>query len=162
MANYGRPDYSKAGSARDVADELRRALRAASTVSTDVSGAAGNTVGSLTGSSIIAVVQDGRILGTTVDDIGTVIGGGGGLPATSAGSVDFGSGAYSATTTFGDATVTPTSHIAIMVRREDDEGEWDALTFQYFCESGSLTVRCIANPGPVAGIRDFRYVVFPS
>lgn len=86
VGNYGRPDYSKAGSARDVADELRRALRAAGTISTDVSGAAGNTVGSLTGSSIIAVVQDGRIFGTTVDDIGTVIGGGsgGGLSASAA------------------------------------------------------------------------------
>lgn len=87
MGNYGRPDYSKAGSARDVADELRRALRAAGVVSTDVSGAAGNTVGTLTGSSIIAVVQDGRIFGTTVDDIGTVIGGGsggGGLSASAA------------------------------------------------------------------------------
>lgn len=78
MANYGQPDYSMAGGKRLAAEQSRRALRSASTVSADVTGAAGNTVGSLTGDSIIAVIENGRIFGTTVDDIGTVIGGGGG------------------------------------------------------------------------------------
>lgn len=152
-----RPDFSNAGPARD---EALRAERRQRLLVDGVANPGGNLAGSLSTSSTLAVIEGGAIKSATIADVGALLGGG--LPATSAGSVDFGTGAYSASTTFADATVTPTSHVAIMVRREDDEGEWDALTFQYFCEAGSLTVRCIANPGPVAGIRDFRYVVFPS
>lgn len=119
---------------------------------------AGNTSGTLSGSSTIAVLDGGKILSATLDDIGAVIGGGGGGTYT-AGSVDFGASGWSATNEILDGTVDNTKAILIVPKDADGEAAWDGIVYSCKTFAGRFTVNAVAVPGPVSGVRSFLYTV---
>lgn len=117
---------------------------------------AGNASGSLSGSSTIAVLDGGKILSATLDDIGGVIGGGG---TYTAGSVDFGASGWSATTEILDGRVESTKSILIVPKDTDGEAAWDGIVYSCETFSGRFNVHAVAVPGPVSGVRSFLYNV---
>lgn len=123
--------------------------------------------------ALLALKQDLLVSGTNIKTINgaSVLGSGdltvsGGATWTET-EIDFGSAApqTDATFTVTDATVTPSSMIAVVpsgkvaTGRVGDDWAWDSITFAALPASGSFTVYAYANPGPVKGKRKIQYQV---
>ncbi len=75
----GNPTRERAGERRVAITQARRNAAMTAAISDTVLSPAGNAAGlPVDGSTMLAVLQDGKLLSVTVDDVGAVIGGGGG------------------------------------------------------------------------------------
>jgi hypothetical protein len=155
----GNPTRERAGERRVAIQQAQKTTSLVrDNLSPGVVDPAGNNAGSLSGSSTIAVLNDGKILAATLTDIGAVIGGGGGGTYT-AGSVDFGASGWSATTEILDGTVDNTKSILIVPKDTGGEAAWDGIVYSCEAFSGRFNVHAVAVPGPVSGVRSFLYTV---
>lgn len=127
---------------------------------------AGNVSGSLSGSSTIAMLDGGKILSATLDDISGVIGGGGGLTwraqEVNLGSVPTMGGRFTVSfpgATVGQGAIVVDYPAELSNGELGDRCEADGMTLQGICASSDQLTIYWRSTGPLAGLR---YIAFTS
>lgn len=126
---------------------------------------AGNVSGSLSGSSAIAVLDGGKILSATLDDIGGVIGSGGltwRAQEVNLGSVPTMGGSFTVSfpgATVGQGAIVVDYPAALSNGEIGDRCEADGMTLQGICASSDQLTIYWRSTGPLAGLR---YIAFTT
>lgn len=159
MANYGQPDYSMTGGKRLAAERLRRSVSSANQLATALAG--GNSAGSLTNDTKLALLEDGELATATIAEVGAIIGGGGGGSTWLWQEVNFGSVPAQAgrfVVTFSGATVGQLAQVVeypvtLSNGELGDRCEMDSVDLVgHVLGSDQITVHWRSS-GPVAGLR---------